>query len=80
MIKNNPTLQVGDVVQIDPENKMFGACFMVITEIKPWGAQGYIQVPGEGEAGGRAYYRAKFEEMVYIGVAEWRFERKEEEQ
>lgn len=68
-------LQVNDIVQLDPEkvgNPMFSACFMVVTEIKPWGAQGYVQGLGQdGKPGGQAYYRAKFEEMVKVGKAEW---------
>ena len=51
---------------------MFAACIMVVTESKEWGAQGYVQaLGGGGEAGGRAYYRAKWEEMEFVGVAEW---------
>lgn len=70
------TYSIGDVVQLDPENcrnKMFGGCFMVVTEVKAWGAQGYVQALGEnGERGGQAYYRAKTEEMSEpLGHAEW---------
>ncbi|MFA7287454.1 MAG: hypothetical protein WC055_01095 [Melioribacteraceae bacterium] len=52
-------LEIGDLVQLNPElvaNKMFAACIMVITDPKEWGAQ--------------AYYRAKWEEMEYVGTAE----------
>lgn len=56
-------LEVGEIVQLDPiqtENKAFAACFMVITEIKNWGIQGYVQSLGNtrDEQGGQAYYRA----------------------
>lgn len=68
-------LEVGDIVQLDPEkcgNPMFAGCFMTVTEFKSWGAQGYVQSLGcDGEPGGQAYYRAKFEEMVKVGKAEW---------
>lgn len=61
-------LRVGDVVQIDPEHgARFGGCFMIVTEPKSWGAQGYVQVP----AGGQAYYRCPTAAMVRIGTAEW---------
>jgi hypothetical protein len=65
-------LAVGDVVQISPDtdNEMFAACFMTVTEPKPWGAQGYVRIPGSGDA----YYRAKHEHMVLIGTAEWKRE------
>lgn len=65
------TLRDGEIVQLNPEtvgNKMFGGCFMTVTEPKGWGAQGYVQALGEnGEIGGRAYYRAKWEEMEATG-------------
>lgn len=51
-------IAVGDVVQIDPaHDAVFGACFMVVSELKPtWnGLQGYVQIPGP--EGGLAYYR-----------------------
>lgn len=63
-------LSVGDLVQLDPGsvgNPAFAACIMVVTEPKSWGAQGYVQVPGEGQA----YYRAKHEEMELVGKAAW---------
>lgn len=69
-------LEIGDVVQIDPEHdKRFGGCFMVVTEPKAWGAQGYCASPEH--PGGLFFYRCKFENMEYIGKAEWI--RKEEE-
>lgn len=68
-------LEVNDIVQLNPEkvgNEMFAACFMTVTEIKSWGAQGYVQALGEnGKPGGQAYYRAKWDEMVKLGRAEW---------
>ncbi len=68
-------LKEGDVVQLNPKqvlNKMLAGCFMTITEPKAWGAQGYVQGTGEnGQPGGQAYYRASFNEMEFIGRAEW---------
>jgi hypothetical protein len=64
----------GEIVQLSPDckNRMFAGCFMVVTEPKPWGAQGYIQMTGEhGLPGGQAYYRATFEEMFVVGKAHW---------
>ena len=69
------SLEVGQVVQLNPEtvhNPMFAGCFMTVTEPKPWGAQGYVQALGEnGQPGGQAYYRAKWEEMEVAGTAVW---------
>ncbi len=65
------TLTVGEIVQLNPfkcRNKMFAGCFMVVTEPKTWGAQGYVQGLGtDGEPAGQAYYRAKWEEMDFTG-------------
>lgn len=70
-MKVGTPLQKGDLVQLIPVcvgNPMFGACIMVITEPKPWGAQGYVQMTGKnGKIGGQAYYRAKWEEMETTG-------------
>ncbi len=71
-------LKLGDVVQIDPEHDdVFGGCFMLVTEPKDWGAQGFVHAlpgyddKGETTEGGRAYYRCEFEDMEYVGRAEW---------
>lgn len=68
------TLEKGDVVQLAPDgpNKLFAGCFMVVDEVRPWGAQGYVCVPQDKETmPGKAYYRAQREDMVWIGKAEW---------
>lgn len=69
-------LKVGEIVQIDPSHTdgrgghWFGGCLMVVTEPKPWGAQGYVQNAG-GEDG-QAYYRCAFENMEPTGgFAPW---------
>ncbi len=61
-------LKYGQVVQLDPETcGQFGGCFMLITEPKSFGAQGFVQIPGDGQA----YFRANFAQMELIGNAEW---------
>jgi hypothetical protein len=70
-------LQVGDVVQINPgHDDTFGGCFMIVTDPKSWGAQGACLGPAKNGLNGTgvAYYRCKFENMEYIGKAEWRVE------
>ena len=68
-------LVIGTLVQLSPtavKNKMFTACCMVVTEPKSWGAQGYVQALGEdSQPGGQAYYRATWEEMELVGIAQW---------
>jgi hypothetical protein len=69
-------LEKGVVVQLNPEtckNKAFAACLMVVTDPKPFGAQGYVQALGDSrdEPGGQAYYRASWDEMELVGKAAW---------
>lgn len=72
---NKKGLRAGDLVQLDPvttKNRMFAGCFMTVTEVKEWGAQGYVQALGEGgQPGGQAYYRSKWVDMEYVGHAAW---------
>lgn len=71
---NEETAKPNMVVQLAPDagNPMLAYCMMVITEVKPWGCQGYVQATGtNGEHGGQAYYRAKWEEMEFVGQAVW---------
>jgi len=64
-----PTMaRVGDVFQVDPaHDDVFGASFLTVTEPKSWGVQGFVHMPGAGDA----YYRAPWAALVYIGTAEW---------
>jgi hypothetical protein len=59
-------LKVGDVVQIDPEHDpVFGGCFLIVSEPKAFGAQGYVHIPGQGDA----FYRCPHAAMEYVGRA-----------
>ena len=64
-------LKIGEIVQLNPLttlNPMFRGCMLIVTDPKPWGAQGYVQGLGENEEiGGQYYYRAKWEEMEQTG-------------
>lgn len=64
-------IKVGDIVQLTPEvkNRAFTCCLMVVTELKSFGAQGYVQGVGESHdsPGGEYYYRATWEEMEPTG-------------
>ena len=68
----NP-IEVGDVVQIAPDSdSSFRGCFMLVTEVKSWGAQGFVAMPqARGELPGEAYFRCKWAEMERIGKAMW---------
>jgi hypothetical protein len=62
-------LKPGDIVQINPDHdEVFGGCLMIVMEPKAFGAQGFVQIPGKGQA----YYRCAFENMEPTGGrAEW---------
>lgn len=69
-------IRVGEIFQIHPQlagNPMFAGCLFVAKEAKSFGAHGYVQALGEnGEPGGQAYYRPRFEELVETGgTVEW---------
>jgi hypothetical protein len=65
-------LQPGDVVQIRGDHETFAGCFMLVTEPKAFGAQGFVSMPAaRGELPGRAYLRPKWEDMEYVGRAVW---------
>lgn len=58
--------QVNDIVQIDPmHDERFGGCFLQITELKSFGAMGFVQIP----AGGQAYYRLPWNGGDKVGTA-----------
>lgn len=65
---------VNDVVQLapTPDNGFFPGCFMLVTEVYYWGVQGFICMPhSQNEAPGQAYFRAKSENFLLVGVAPW---------
>jgi hypothetical protein len=56
-------LRKGEIVQInmtpDAVDDIFCGSLMIVTEPRSWGAQGYVQIPGKGQA----YYRATWDRM-----------------
>jgi hypothetical protein len=62
-------IKVGDIVQVNPEKEMFGACMVVVTEVKSWGIQGYVQSAG---VDGQQFVRLKHEDFEKTnGQAVW---------
>ena len=57
-------VKAGDIVQVNPDKEMFGACMVVVTELKSWGIQGYVQSAG---VPGQQYIRLKAGEYEYTG-------------
>lgn len=70
--------EVDDIIQIGPlHDKKFGSALLVVTEVKVWGVQGYVFIPGQGQA----FYRLPFpdEEETFltgirVGKAYWLME------
>jgi hypothetical protein len=56
-------LEEGDIVQISPDHP-FAGFFLIVTEPKEWGAQGYLF---------SAYHFAavEFEDMEFCGKSHW---------
>jgi hypothetical protein len=62
-------IKVGDIVQVNPEKEMFGACMVVVTEVKSWGIQGYVQSAG---VDGQQFVRLKNDDFETTnGQAVW---------
>jgi hypothetical protein len=57
-------MNVGDIVQVNPEVEIFGGCMVVVTELKSWGIQGYVQSAG---VPGQQYIRLKMEQIEATG-------------
>lgn len=57
-------IEIGDIVQVKPEVETFGACMVVVTQVKDWGIQGYVQSAG---VPGQAYIRLKFDRVEKTG-------------
>ena len=63
------SVQVLSIVQVHPSVDTFGGCLVVVTEVKSWGIQGYVQSAG---VEGQQYIRLKtagFEDTG--GMAVW---------
>lgn len=62
-------IQPGEIVQVAPHVRMFGACMVVVSEVKSWGVQGYVQSAG---VAGQQYVRIKREDFERTGgMAVW---------
>ena len=56
--------QENDIVQVNPERDVFGGCMVVVTEVRSWGVQGYVQSAG---VSGHQYIRLKNDEFEPTG-------------
>lgn len=63
--------QPGDVFQINEKHGRNGwvGAFVMATEIRPWGIQGFVSHIETHDEQRRAYIRLKWEEIEHIGRA-----------
>jgi len=62
-------IEINDIVQVNPSKDVFGGCMVVVTEVKSWGVQGYVQSAG---VDGQQYIRLPFEDIEQTnGKAIW---------
>ena len=57
-------MKAGDIVQVRPGFETFGGCMVVVTEVKSWGVQGYVQSAG---VPGQQYIRLKSQDIEATG-------------
>lgn len=58
------TIEIHDIVQVNPAYEVFRGCLVVVTEVKSWGIQGYVQSAG---VPGQQYIRLKTEDFEATG-------------
>lgn len=65
---DNLRLKLGDVVQLNENNEpCWVGCFMMVTELKSWGVQGFVSIPkNKTDPALRAYYRAEWQQMEML--------------
>lgn len=59
-----PNIKLGDIVQI-LEGHEWEYCLIIVSKIKNWGIEGYIDIPNTGQA----YTRLKWDEFQKVGEA-----------
>lgn len=57
-------MKEGDIVQANPSVETFGGCMVVVTEVKEWSIQGYVQSAG---VPGQQYVRLKTGDFELTG-------------
>lgn len=60
------------VVQIAPGDHAFSGAFMIVEDVGENSVMGFVAIPRtRGELPGRSYYRARYDEISYVGRATW---------
>ena len=60
-------IKKNDIVQITDENDNWYPCLLIVDEVKSWGIQGYLTIPGPDK--GNAYYRVSNGKFEKVGKA-----------
>ncbi len=70
-IESAKTRKPGDVFQINENDGRDGwiGCFVMATEIRAWGIQGFVAWPKEHEQMARAFIRLPWDTVEFIGTA-----------
>lgn len=68
--------EVGDIVQVKPESTQqpwLRGVLVIVTEPQSFGLRGYVSCYGgpRDQETGWIYIRLNFDEVVYVGKAEW---------
>lgn len=63
MSESKRDVAVGDIVQAVPGDN-WGACLVIVTELKPWGIQGFTPMPPDGA---QAYIRLAWDRFEATG-------------
>jgi hypothetical protein len=78
------TVHKDDIVQIKPDAELYPGAFLVVTEPRVWGVQGYLCLPmeytGLTRFRGLAYTRVKTDDYLLVGNAAWVIEPKDGEE
>lgn len=63
-------IKVGSVIQIKETIPAWGGCLMIVGEVKEWGVQCYMRMPGRDKDALTTALRVNHSEYYYIGEAE----------
>jgi hypothetical protein len=64
MTEDKNMLVMGDIVQVNPDVAIFGACLVVVSEVTRLGIQGYVQSAGVDS---QHHIRLRFAEFELTG-------------
>jgi hypothetical protein len=63
-------IEKGDIVQINPDEKSFGGCLVIVDEVKAWGVLGYVPY-GRAQCSNVFYCQHLNGTFELVGKAKW---------